>query len=201
VECISDKDAEDGTYNGLDGGIGDEDDDDEANARNPLAPALKHLRMRDFNPYHIALALDHWKREVAHKDDDKPSSWHEYSEAEFEETPQDKIIGKKTAGDEQQEYSTRRLRRIITEPTVLDAKGIFKVPIKSALGYVEVVTAEKEYEATEIMIDDCRLLLLKVCLLRWLSCASRILTESYFGLGGVEKGNRGPSIYSRIRFC
>ncbi|KAF5369003.1 hypothetical protein D9758_002862 [Tetrapyrgos nigripes] len=222
VECIVDKDAEDGTHNGPDGGIGDveEDDNEEdedlngdsmildrqdqgqgqasgsgpvlsgtqsTSARNPgspdsgsgsgsvsvaslpsspprpPAPVLKHLRMRDFNPYSVALSLDHWKREISDKGGgEPPSSWHEYSEIDSDEMPNDKTSGKQPAVNvNEQQFSTRRLRRIITDPTILDAKGVFKGEIKSELGYVEVVTAEKEYDVTEVMMDDCRLLLLK----------------------------------------
>ncbi|THU80925.1 hypothetical protein K435DRAFT_972563 [Dendrothele bispora CBS 962.96] len=226
VECITDKDAVDGTHNGPDGGIGevddgesDTDEDGDTNMGSPNSnidsqtpsvnqgkssssemqvpsaevsgtmsarsmnspgsvstpasassaaspsssvssrsrrPVLKHLRLRDFNPYNVDWALDHWKREVGDRGGgDKPSTWHDYSE--FYDSQRSHGKNPVRDGDG---YSTKRLRRIVTEPSTVDVRGVFNTNIESSLRYVEVVT-EKEYDTTEVMMDDCRLLLLK----------------------------------------
>ncbi|THU80067.1 hypothetical protein K435DRAFT_512266 [Dendrothele bispora CBS 962.96] len=226
VECITDKDAVDGTHNGPDGGIGevddgqsDTDEDGDTNMDSPNSnidpqtpsvnpgksspemqipgaefsgtmsarsmnspdsvstpasaasaasssssvssrlrrPVLKHLRLRDFNPYNVDWALDHWKREVGDRGGgDKPSAWHDYWESYDSQGSHGKSPVRDGDG-----YSTKRLRRIVTEPSTVDVRGVFNTDIESYLPYVEVVT-EKEYDTTEVMMDDCRLLLLKV---------------------------------------
>lgn len=50
---------------------------------------------------------------------------------------------------------------VVTERSTMDVKGIFKHDITSWLPYVEVVS-EEMFEVTDVMMDDCRLLLLRV---------------------------------------
>ncbi|KAK7451230.1 hypothetical protein VKT23_012568 [Stygiomarasmius scandens] len=122
-------------------------------SRRSHQPTLKHLRMRDFNPYNISRALDHWKRDVRDEGGGgDPAVWHDYSE------PQGIANGKNPAWDDK--YSTKRQRRIIIGKSTVEVCGVFKSNIVSQLPYVEVVT-EREYDTTEVMMDDCRLLLLK----------------------------------------
>ncbi len=53
-------------------------------------------------------------------------------------------------------------RRVVREPSITPVKGVFKKDIVSWLPYTEVVS-EETFEVTDVMMDDCRLLLLKVC--------------------------------------
>jgi len=52
--------------------------------------------------------------------------------------------------------------RAVTDPSTTLVKGVFKHDIVSCLPYVEVVS-EEMFEVTDVMMDDCRLLLLRVC--------------------------------------
>ncbi|KAF9450622.1 hypothetical protein P691DRAFT_454949 [Macrolepiota fuliginosa MF-IS2] len=52
-------------------------------------------------------------------------------------------------------------RRVVREPSITPVKGVFKKDIVSWLPYTEVVS-EETFEVTDVMMDDCRLLLLKV---------------------------------------
>ncbi|THU80238.1 hypothetical protein K435DRAFT_972839 [Dendrothele bispora CBS 962.96] len=158
VECITDPNADDGSHNGPDGGIsGDVDDSDsddtdedsmDLDTSQSRQTVLKYLRMRDFNPYNISLAI---------KDAANPSAWHDYSES-FE--PQGLASGKNPKPYDG--YASKRQRRIITEETTIDVQGVFRDPITSRLPYVEVVT-ERKYDTTEVMMDDRMVLLLKTC--------------------------------------
>ena len=51
--------------------------------------------------------------------------------------------------------------RVVTDPSTTLVKGVFKHDIVSCLPYVEVVS-EEMFEVTDVMMDDCRLLLLRV---------------------------------------
>jgi hypothetical protein len=53
--------------------------------------------------------------------------------------------------------------RLITEPSTTPVKGVFTQDIVSCLPYTEVMS-EEMYEVTDVMMDDSRLLLLKVSL-------------------------------------
>lgn len=54
-----------------------------------------------------------------------------------------------------------RCRRVIKSPSTICSRGVFKQNITSSLPYTEVVSKE-QYDVTDVMIDDSRLLLLKV---------------------------------------
>lgn len=53
-----------------------------------------------------------------------------------------------------------RQPRLVTEPSTTPVKGVFTKDIISSLPYVEVVS-EQTFEVTDVMMDDCRMLLLK----------------------------------------
>lgn len=55
-----------------------------------------------------------------------------------------------------------RCRRVVKGPSTICSRGVFKHNITSSLPYTEVVSKE-QYDVTDVMIDDSRLLLLKVC--------------------------------------
>ena len=52
--------------------------------------------------------------------------------------------------------------RLVTRPSTTHVKGVFTKDIVSSLPYMEIISKEK-FEVTDVMMDDCRLLLLKVC--------------------------------------
>lgn len=52
--------------------------------------------------------------------------------------------------------------RLVTESSTTHAKGVFTKDIVSALPYMEIISKDT-FEVTDVMMDDCRLLLLKVC--------------------------------------
>ena len=54
-----------------------------------------------------------------------------------------------------------RAPRLVTETSKMSAKGVFARDIESSLPYMEVVS-EDTFDVTDVMMDDCRLLLLKV---------------------------------------
>ncbi|KAF8155720.1 hypothetical protein B0H34DRAFT_783484 [Crassisporium funariophilum] len=53
-----------------------------------------------------------------------------------------------------------RVPRLVTEPSTTPVKGVFTCDIVSSLPYMEVVSQDT-FEVTDVMMDDCRLLLLK----------------------------------------
>ncbi len=66
----------------------------------------------------------------------------------------------KSLWDESENPRWRR-RRVITEATITQVEGAFKKNIKSSLPYTEVVSRQS-FDMTDVMMDDCRILLLKV---------------------------------------
>lgn len=57
--------------------------------------------------------------------------------------------------------SSWRAPRVVTEPSTTAVRGVFRHDIISSLPYVEVISEDK-FEVTDVMMDDCRLLLLRV---------------------------------------
>lgn len=55
-----------------------------------------------------------------------------------------------------------RAPRLVTETSKTSVKGVFTRDIESSLPYMEVVS-EDTFEVTDVMMDDCRLLLLQAC--------------------------------------
>ncbi|KAF9479790.1 hypothetical protein BDN70DRAFT_906131 [Pholiota conissans] len=53
-----------------------------------------------------------------------------------------------------------RQPRLVTEASTTPVKGVFKKDIVSSLPYMEILSREA-FEVTDVMMDDCRLLLLK----------------------------------------
>jgi len=93
---------------------------------NDLPIPLRHLRLRDFNPYSVKQRLEEQERND--KKGKGKVSWQEPF--------------------------------VITERSTIEVAGIFKHDITSWLPYVEVVS-EELFEVTDVMMDDCRLLLLR----------------------------------------
>ena len=91
------------------------------------------------------------KRNLLRIRDFNPYSFTKISEPFGSETPNEK--GKRRA--------RWRTPRLVTESSKTFVKGVFTRDIESSLPYMEVVS-EDTFEVTDVMMDDCRLLLLKV---------------------------------------
>lgn len=113
----------------------------------------KFLRIRDFNPYSISKALE------------------ELAEEEIP-TTQDPTLPRtpcSPSSDDQQVsgFSSDMIRnrggyrRVVNGPTKVNVRGVFRQNIVSCLPYVEVISKDT-FNVNEIMMDDCRLLLIKV---------------------------------------
>jgi hypothetical protein len=59
------------------------------------------------------------------------------------------------------EPASRWARRIVTTPSTTLSRGVFVEDIVSSLPYSEVISEEK-YNVTDVMVDDCRVLLMQV---------------------------------------
>ncbi|KAJ4474169.1 hypothetical protein C8R41DRAFT_923933 [Lentinula lateritia] len=112
----------------------------------------KFLRIRDFNPYSISKALE------------------ELAEEEIP-TTQDPTLPRtpcSPSSDDQQVsgFSSDMIRnrggyrRVVNGPTKVNVRGVFRQNIVSCLPYVEVISKDT-FNVNEIMMDDCRLLLIK----------------------------------------
>lgn len=94
------------------------------------------LRIRDFNPYSFA-DVDTMKLVNVFADDQNDSN---------------------TKGRKGNRW---RFRHLVTSPSTTPVKGVFEHDIVSSLPYVEVVS-EELFDVTDVMMDDSRILLLKV---------------------------------------
>lgn len=91
-------------------------------------------------------------------------------------------------------------RRIVREPSITPVKGVFKKDIVSWLPYTEVVS-EETFEVTDVMMDDCRLLLLKVCFDSLHLLSAPLLLEAFGSLSPLavskhhlHRSNQGPGL-------
>ncbi|KAF9051850.1 hypothetical protein BJ165DRAFT_921017 [Panaeolus papilionaceus] len=135
--------------------------DEDATDANPHVKGIptqrRYIRVRDFNPYSFASAREHSSKE-------KPTS------------RSASCVGK-GKGKHKASKTGWRVPRLVTEPSTTPVKGVFTHDIVSSLPYVEMVS-EDTFEMTDVMMDDCRLLLLKVRLhLLWVvsTCSVELL--------------------------
>ena len=70
-------------------------------------------------------------------------------------------FGSETLNGKGKHKSRWRAPRLVTETSKTSAKGVFTRDIESSLPYMEVVSKDT-FDVTDVMMDDCRLLLLKV---------------------------------------
>ncbi|KAF5378835.1 hypothetical protein D9615_006966 [Tricholomella constricta] len=117
----------------------------QANDEGEPSTSWRHLRFRDYNPYSIMERLQEEGRLQGGGDGDGVS---------MESSGNDK----KGKGKGKVSWRTPR---VITEPTVTNVRGVFREDVTSWLPYMEVVS-EEIFEVTDVMMDDSRLLLLKV---------------------------------------
>jgi hypothetical protein len=99
----------------------------------------RYLRLRDFNPYSFT------------------------STAEAFGGSERQVHVSKGKGKQKTRWNAPRL---VTAPTTTPVKGVFQHDIVSWLPYMEVMSHDT-FEVTDVMMDDARLLLLKVCCFSW----------------------------------
>ncbi|KAJ3875616.1 hypothetical protein F5051DRAFT_57595 [Lentinula edodes] len=113
----------------------------------------KFLRIRDFNPYSISKALEELAEEEIQSTQHPP----------LPRTP------RSPSYDDQEGingFSSDMIRnrggyrRVVNGPTKVNVRGVFRENIVSCLPYVEVISKDT-FNVNEIMMDDCRLLLIK----------------------------------------
>jgi len=133
----------------------DTDDDDNTEQGRRSSSPRRYLRIRNFNSF-------------VFKDSDLlkgGGSAQASIEDESLSSDQESGTGSTTIGGTGREGVPQNSRwskpRLITEPSTTPVKGVFTEDIVSWLPYTEVIS-EETYEVTDVMIDDSRLLLLKV---------------------------------------
>ncbi|KAF8627363.1 hypothetical protein AX15_004428 [Amanita polypyramis BW_CC] len=146
-----DNDSESSSEEELDEEIDNFDgEDDEAEILSDGPGPLRVLRVRDYNPHSVALSSKLLRSSVVKE--------------EAEANPSLLTNGK--GKGKALEHS--RIR-VVTGPSITPVHGVYKEDIKSSLPFVEVLSKEK-FDVTDVMLDDRRLLLLKVCSLVPLLC-------------------------------
>ena len=108
--------------------------------------ALRLLRVRDYNPHSVALANEQL-RNILNSNEDRPST---------------SLRKQRTRGGKGKADCDNSRTRVVTEPSITPTHGVYKDDIKSWLPYVETLNEEK-LDITDGMLDDRRLLVLKVC--------------------------------------
>ncbi|KAF8830480.1 hypothetical protein HHX47_DHR2000810 [Lentinula edodes] len=126
----------------------------------------KFLRVRDFNPYSISKALEEEEEIPGTQDPPLPR------------TPCSPSYDVQEIGGCSPDMIRDRggYRRVVNGPTKVNVRGVFRENIVSCLPYVEVISKDT-FNVNEIMMDDCRLLLIKVRLpvLFWAGVADLVL--------------------------
>ncbi|KAJ3920317.1 hypothetical protein F5877DRAFT_65816 [Lentinula edodes] len=110
----------------------------------------KFLRIRDFNPYSISKALEEEEEIPGTQDPPLPR------------TPCSPSYDVQEIGGCSPDMIRDRggYRRVVNGPTKVNVRGVFRENIVSCLPYVEVISKDT-FNVNEIMMDDCRLLLIK----------------------------------------
>ncbi|KAK7044568.1 F-box domain-containing protein [Favolaschia claudopus] len=105
-------------------------------SRRRLRPVKRNLRIRDYNPFALRLG----------------------SQETVNATEEGCGKGKGKA----EEFASDSLwtRRVVTTSSTTPSRGVFIADIVSSLPYSEVVSKEK-YNVTDVMMDDCRVLLMQ----------------------------------------
>ena len=122
-------------------------EEDEAEIFNDGPGPLRILRVRDYNACSIAQANEYLRNVV---DSTGTNARHPLFKGEAQ-----------TDNSKGRALGNSRLR-VVTEPSITPVHGVYKEDIKSWLPYVEVLSKET-FDVTDVMLDDRRLLLLKVC--------------------------------------
>ncbi|KAJ3798225.1 hypothetical protein GGU11DRAFT_820755 [Lentinula aff. detonsa] len=112
----------------------------------------KFIRVRDFNPYSISKAVEELAINESLQIQDRPSPQcrlPSYIERDINAFSSDMIRDR------------GGYRRVVTGPSKVNARGVFSENISSCLPYVEVISKDT-FNVNEVMMDDSRLLLIKV---------------------------------------
>ncbi|KAJ6473647.1 hypothetical protein C8R47DRAFT_717525 [Mycena vitilis] len=110
------------------------------NAREKLGPSQRHLRIRDYNPYALLV--------------DAPDATDADADVHEEEAGKGKGKGKA------REPASKWTRRIVTTASTTPSRGVFVKDIISSLPYSEVISKGR-FNVTDVMMDDCRVLLMQ----------------------------------------
>ncbi|KAI5829251.1 hypothetical protein K523DRAFT_416895 [Schizophyllum commune Tattone D] len=92
----------------------------------------RHLRLRDFNPYFV--------------------NHPELAEGDW---------GLDVLAGDDKSRPRWRAARVVKDPSYTSSRGVFREDVRSELPYVEVIS-EEAFDVTDVMMDDCRILLLTI---------------------------------------
>ncbi|KAL1704816.1 hypothetical protein EV121DRAFT_204887 [Schizophyllum commune] len=92
----------------------------------------RHLRLRDFNPYFV--------------------NHPELAEGDW---------GLDVVAGDDKSRPRWRAARVVKDPSYTSSRGVFREDVRSELPYVEVIS-EEAFDVTDVMMDDCRILLLTI---------------------------------------
>ncbi|KAL1662243.1 hypothetical protein GGF50DRAFT_59390 [Schizophyllum commune] len=92
----------------------------------------RHLRLRDFNPYFV--------------------NHPELAEGDW---------GLDVLAGDDRSRPRWRAARVVKDPSYTSSRGVFREDVRSELPYVEVIS-EEAFDVTDVMMDDCRILLLTI---------------------------------------
>jgi len=142
-------------------------DNDEDDIGGRSSSPRRYLRVRDFNPYSFkdmdvveastGTSSDELEGDLA-RDGKKQSDGQSRGRVSEVDALRDMEKGKGRAANSRAGWRTPRL---VTKPSTTPVKGVFTQDIVSSLPYTEVIS-DCTFEVTDVMMDDCRLLLLKV---------------------------------------
>ncbi|KAF8649154.1 hypothetical protein AX16_005952 [Volvariella volvacea WC 439] len=152
--------------------------------RNPLN--RRHLRLKDFNPYTIFHVKQMEEREKAKKETrnvDVKGKGKEKMQVDDDSAASTIRNGLSTTTGSSSPQTQHKVQwhtpRVVDGPSTCKTKGPFQYDIVSSLPYVEVIS-EESFEAADVMMDDCRLLLLKASIRFSLSNRWILIPFSFF---------------------
>jgi hypothetical protein len=108
---------------------------------------MKYIRVRDYNPYAVRELINAVKTSAD------------------SENAKEGILVQEIVEDKEEEgkpVTTWQLKRVVVDPWTTPSRGVFAKDIMSWLPYTEVVSTET-FDVTDVMMDDRRILLMKVC--------------------------------------
>lgn len=135
-------------------------DDDADNQDGRSSSPQRFLRIRNFNPFVFK------DRDLLQNGLSSPESEDEFFDREIAHVAEYRGRSRIISRRKQRAMDRPRVARwdkprLVTQPSTTPVKGVFSHDIMSWLPYTEVIS-ENTYEVTDVMMDDSRLLLLKV---------------------------------------
>ena len=134
------------------------DDNDVDNQDGRSSSPQRFLRLRNFNPFIFK------DRDLMQNNLSSSESSDESSDREFSHAAENRGRSRsrwKQKGTDKPRVARWNKPRLVTQPSTTPVKGVFSHDIMSWLPYTEVIS-KNTYEVTDVMMDDSRLLLLKV---------------------------------------